>query len=241
MIVDLNGEDGRGRVDKLYRYAQVGLCVNGVTHDVNNFLGAMMAYAELVSLDEGLSEESRRMLNEIVSGATRCSALVNSLTDVARPERGSVSLVNVPNLLNRALILREYAMRTVGIKLERQVAEAGPSIAADLPKLQLAFIYLLFNAQESVLDQKRKVVRVSTRVKDEGIEVCVWDSGPVLDEEARSTLFEPYHTTKAGHHLGCGLAMASVYVAHHGGTLRYDPERGFVMWLPFETPLQGAS
>ena len=238
MQIDFTSKAGQERLQKLYRYAQVGLYVNGVTHDVNNFLGAMMAYAELVSLDENLGEESQRMLNEIVSGAARCSELVNSLTDVARPERQTVSLVDVAALLKRVVMLREYAMRAAGIKVETQIQDAGTSIAADLPKLQLLFLYLLANAQEAVAHEKRKVVRIGSRNCNEGIEVCIWDSGPGVDESARAALFEPYHTMKNGYHLGCGLSNAAGYAALHGGTLGYEPDRGFVLWLPFETALE---
>ena len=36
------------RLSRVYRYAQLGRCVNGVTHELNNHHGAVLAYAELV-------------------------------------------------------------------------------------------------------------------------------------------------------------------------------------------------
>ncbi|MDP1662455.1 MAG: cytochrome c3 family protein [Phycisphaerales bacterium] len=44
--------------------------MNGVTHDINNLLGAAMAYAELAALDPNLSPETTRMMGQIVDGAS---------------------------------------------------------------------------------------------------------------------------------------------------------------------------
>ena len=45
---DPDSEQCKARLVQLHRYAQVGKCVNGVTHDINNLLGAAMAYAESI-------------------------------------------------------------------------------------------------------------------------------------------------------------------------------------------------
>ena len=63
---DLNSEASRARLMQLHRHAQVGGCVSGIAHDINNLLGAAMAYAELAALDEGVSPDTSRMLEQIV-------------------------------------------------------------------------------------------------------------------------------------------------------------------------------
>ncbi|NIA16378.1 MAG: hypothetical protein GWP08_20145, partial [Nitrospiraceae bacterium] len=74
--MDLDSQDFRDRVALLFRYGQVGRCVSSVTHDVNNVLGAIQAYSELLDLDENLSDESRRMTMQIGEGVAKCSALL---------------------------------------------------------------------------------------------------------------------------------------------------------------------
>ena len=79
--IDLNTDAGREKLTLLFRYAQIGRCVNSVTHDVNNYLGAIMAYAELIGLDAQLPDDSQRMIGEIVSAVRKSSDLINNLTD----------------------------------------------------------------------------------------------------------------------------------------------------------------
>ena len=55
------------RLSEQFKHAQVGRCVNSVTHDVNNLLGAIMAYSELLSFDPGISEDGKTMAANIIT------------------------------------------------------------------------------------------------------------------------------------------------------------------------------
>ncbi|MCH7892107.1 MAG: bacillithiol biosynthesis cysteine-adding enzyme BshC, partial [Gemmatimonadetes bacterium] len=94
---------GNDSVIEEFKYGQVGRCVNSVTHDVNNYLGAILAYAELVSLDPGTSEDSKRMLSDIVEAVRKSSGLMSTLTSIARPEKPVTSMVDVVKLVEQAV------------------------------------------------------------------------------------------------------------------------------------------
>lgn len=228
-------EASRARLMDLFRYAEVGRCVNGVTHDVNNFLGVIMAYAELLMLEENLADEARRMLGDIIDGVTKCSRLINGVTTIARKDKASVSMTDVGGVVAITLDLRDYAFRSIQIAQERDIAPGLPSILADMPKLQMAVTYLLLNAQESLeASQAPKRVRVRVYAADGGVAVSVWDSGPIVPEDQRDRVFEPFFTTKTTPHLGLGLTMARHIAEMHDGSVSYSPQEGFVLFLPYE-------
>lgn len=233
---DLDGSD-IATLKTLYRYAQVGRCVSSVTHDVNNLLGAVLAYAELVQLDTNLSEESRRMLGEVMEAARRCSALVNNLTSVARKERNDISLLEPVTLMKHVLDLRRYDLKVGRISLEEHYDERVPSLVAVKARLEQAIIYLLNNAAETVEHAEERRVRVSVRARDGRVDIEIWNSGPVAPESERETIFEPFHSTRGEGHLGLGLHLAREIARFHEGDLRYDAARGFVLELPHKNSL----
>ena len=96
------------RLLQLFRYSQIGQCVNSVTHDVNNLLGAIMAYSELISMDESIAADSKRMLGEVVEAVRKASGLMGNLTDIARKPRQDVRIVAPIQLMNRVIDLRRY-------------------------------------------------------------------------------------------------------------------------------------
>jgi len=238
--LDLRTEASGARLAQLFRYAQVGRCVNGVAHDINNVLGAIMAYTELVALDENLDEESRRMLDEVIKGVTKCSQFVSALTGIARKDKPNISVVDPAQMLEFVLPLRTYDLRKERIQFESEIEPGLPSIAIDVPKVQLALIYLLMNAQEALTDAGTKRVKLRARAADQGVVFEVWNSAPPIPPSLAEQIFEPLVTTKEGHHLGMGLAAVREIAALHDGSIHYDPARGFVMYLPRENGLNAS-
>ncbi|MCP4638950.1 MAG: HAMP domain-containing histidine kinase [bacterium] len=236
-------EDLEDRVRDMYRYSEVGKCVSSVTHDVNNLLGAIMAYAELVGLESGLSTEATRMLQEIIGAVKKSSTLINNLTDVARKQRPDVRIIDLSALVDRALDLRRYDVRIGHMEATLDVEASLPSIPADLPKLQRAFMYIFTNAIEALESTESKEIRVSVRRAPQDadepvqLEVAVWDSGPGVPETDHERIFEPFYCTKGTGHVGLGLTAARATAELHEGTLRYDPDFGFVMRLPVANSL----
>ena len=205
--------------------------MNAVAHDINNYMGGVTAYAELVLRSEGLGTEPRRMLNEIVNSAGRCAGLVSSLTTVARKEKPSTDAVDPIDLLNQALMLRLFELRRDSVKVETKLPEEMGVIAGDTAKLQMAILCLLMNAHEAAVEVERRLVRVGLEEKGEGVEYVVWDSGPEIPEDRREMIFDPLFTTKGPPHVGLGLSVVRACAALHGGHIRYTPERGFVLYL----------
>ncbi len=239
--LDLGSDEGRQRIARLYRYAQIGHCVSSVTHDVNNFLGAIMAYAELIGMDSPLNQESVRMIEEIMGAVRKSSTLVNSLTAIARKERDNISLVDPAQLVEKVVDLRRYDLKAAQIAIDTAYESDMPMLVADQPKLEQALIYVIANAIEELHDRERRMVKIRVRHATEGVEIDIWNSGREIPEELREAIFQPFFTTKKEDHLGLGLAVTRDIMQYHGGDISYDPKRGFVFYLPRETALSSRS
>jgi C4-dicarboxylate-specific signal transduction histidine kinase len=231
---DLHSEESRQRLEQVFRDAQIGQCVNSVAHDVNNYLGAIMAYSELIQLDSEHSDETLRMLDQITSAVRKASKMMRNLTDVARRRSQDIRIMDVSQVAQRSLDLIGYDMRTKRIEIETDFDEAPDALAMDLPRVQQAVMCMLQNAMEAVEGSQEPRVRVSANVSDADSWICIWNSGPCVEEAVRERIFEPFFTTKEAPHLGLGLALVSKIAADHEGEAMYDPERGFVMRLPMK-------
>ncbi len=235
--LDLTTPEAHARLARLYRYAQVGRCVSSVTHDVNNFLGAILAYVELIELDSTLTPESTRMVQEIVNAVRKSSALVNNLTDVSRRERMDLRMTDSAQLMERVLDLRRYDMKVAQVGLKTDYATSLPTLLIDLPKVEQSLIYLVSNAIENVAGMERRQVHVTVTPSGDGVEFVVFDSGEPVPGENREHIFEPFFTTKEAEHVGLGLTIARETARLHDGDLVYEPDRGFVMRLPKQNSL----
>lgn len=233
---DFSTQEGCLRLARLYRYAQVGGCVSSVTHDVNNLLGAILAYTELIGLEGGLSSEANRMLGEIMEAVRRASVLVNNLTDIARRERPDTRIVQPAQLFERVLSLRRYDLKVARVDVSADFDESLPSIAVDLPKIEQALIYVLTNAIEGLEQEADKRIRLGVDAPNGRVEFSIWNAGPAIETDEQVRIFEPFYTTKGGDHLGLGLWIARNAAQANGGDIFYEPARGFVLSLPRKSP-----
>ncbi|MCF6285137.1 MAG: HAMP domain-containing histidine kinase [Candidatus Hydrogenedentes bacterium] len=212
----------------MHRNSEVCSCVSGVTHDVNNLLGAAMAYAELVSFDEGISDDSKKMLSQVVDGITKCSRLISSLTSISRKERPDINLVAPQQLMDEVLVLRDYEFKVRQITVERNFEINTGTLAVDLPKLKMALVFLLVNAQDAVENTAQKRVKVTVGNAGDDVYFDIWDSGPGLNSEQTEAAFDAFQTSWSdGTHMGLGLFSARKIAEFHGGSLTYTQERGF--------------
>ena len=236
------GSDLNEKIVQLFRYAQVGKCVNSVSRDVNNLLGVILAYAELVSVDPNLTPDSRRMVMEIVNAVRKASVLVSTINDVARKERRDIRVVPAVQLAEQALSLVQYSIRTSGVNIDTDFGERRSLLAVDMPKLIMALVYLLLNAFEAAQNDDEKRIRFSVVETSDKVEYVVWNSGSPPDGGVADNMFKPFFSTKGDNHLGLGLFFAREIAGEHDGSLEYVPDQGFVMALPFHNRfLDGAN
>lgn len=218
-------------IHALFRDAQVGRCVNSVTHDVNNYLGAIMAYAELVQLENELDEESTRMMDDIVGAVRKSADLLEVLTVIARPSQRNVNSIDPIALVKKTISLKEFDLRREQVHFELEHPADLGMIMGDEPNLIRALLYLMLNALQHV-DPNDKRIRVGVNGTADGVEIDVWNSGAGVVESDAAHMFDPYFTRCDGAHAGLGLTHARAIARDHGGDVDYDAARGFVMRLP---------
>jgi signal transduction histidine kinase len=105
-------------------------------------------------------------------------------------------------------------------------------------QLEGVWINLLVNASDAI-DHDHGEIRLSSKLVDRAIQVCVEDNGQGISEDKLSHIFEPFYTTKEqGHGTGLGLSICHRVVEQLGGkiTVQSIPDSGlrFIVDLPVE-------
>ncbi|MEK0083028.1 PAS domain S-box protein [Benzoatithermus flavus] len=215
----------------------LGALLAGVAHELNNPLSVVVGYASMLQ-ELAPDEGTRTRAERVHAAAERCARIVKTFLAMARsrpPQRGPVSLGDV---VEAALELSAYGLRTAGIEVVRELAPDLPAVWGDSDQLHQVLTNLIVNAQQALLHRappRRLVVRA--RRRDDRIVVEVEDNGPGMDETVRKRIFEPFFTTKPqGVGTGIGLSVCHGIVAAHGGRITVDSIPGtgtrFTVLLP---------
>ena len=213
------------------------------SHELRTPLANLKAYAETLSLSEGLDVESQKAFcNTINSEATRLARLIDDLLSISSMEVGSLSLARQETDVER--VFREVVkkvdpqMAQKGITFESVFPEKWPMLHLDKDKFSTALVNLLGNAAKYTPNGGRVTLRVKTRtqlkiaVEDTGVGISADELPKVFDKFFRSS--DPRVQEQTGS--GLGLSLTHEVIRMHDGTLTVESELNvgskFIITLP---------
>ncbi len=234
------------------KLAALGELISGITHELNNPLGAIMGYSQLMlkRLEKGggmqLPEKFVRNLQSVSSEAERASKIIKNLLTFARRRQPDKAPVDINEVIESTFDLRSYDLQVNDVHVELQLGQRLPLILADFNQLQQVFLNLINNAVQAMLDKGgERVIAVQTRQERNRLEIRFSDRGPGIPAENIYKIFDPFFTTKeVGRGTGLGLSICLGIVKEHGGTIQVQSPPGagttFVIGLPVGTVEGGA-
>lgn len=223
------------------KLAGIGEFVAGVTHELNNPLTGVIGFAELMQQSE-LAPGQKRHLDFIVKSAKRCQKIVQSLLSFARQHKSERKRVNAQELVEAALEILAYHMRTSNIKVTTRFDTALPKVMGDPHQLQQVFLNIINNARQAIEECRRPgEIEITTAVAGERVQIEIRDNGPGIAEENLKRIFDPFFTTKqVGKGTGLGLSLCYGIIQEHGGTIQVTSKPGegatFAIELPVAPP-----
>ncbi len=202
------------------KMAAVGQLISGVAHELNNPLTAILGYSELLKSEDAVSGRGADYLEKLNKQAQRTHRIVQNLLSFARqhkPERGTVQ---VNQVVDDTVALREYDLKVNHIKIHRDLDPNLPEISADFHQLQQVCLNILNNAVDAVMESGRQgEIWVRTSVLDHKLRIDFTDNGPGVQNPHR--VFDPFYTTKPiGKGTGLGLSICYGIVKEHGGEIQ---------------------
>jgi two-component system NtrC family sensor kinase len=197
----------------------IGNLAGGVAHEINNPLGGILAFSQLMKRDQGRSPSDLESLALIEESALRCKRIVESLLKFSR--RSKVEdrrLFDLSKCVEDAAVLfRAQIKKYPKAKLETKLSAGLPPVYGDPSQLGQVTLNLLQNALQATPNHEGTVV-VETGLRDAHCYFKVSDKGCGIPEENLPRIFEPHFTTKPpGEGTGLGLSIAYRIVEDHGG------------------------
>jgi iron only hydrogenase large subunit-like protein/nitrogen-specific signal transduction histidine kinase len=208
------------------KLAHMGQLSAGIAHELNNPLGVVIMYSNIL-LEESKEEDPvREDLKLIVEQAGRCKKIVAGLLNFARKNQVNHQLVNIKDLVNQSL---ESLIVSDNIKVSISDLTTNPEALLDQEQMTQVLTNLIKNAFDAMPSGGEIRIILEDSLGD--VTITIQDTGTGIKEEDRAKIFEPFFTTKGiGHGTGLGLATAYGIVKMHKGQImaesNNDPAKG---------------
>jgi two-component system NtrC family sensor kinase len=225
------------------RLATIGQLAAGVAHELNEPLGNVLGFAELVLQSEDLPDSLRRDVEKISAASLHAREVVKKLLIFGRQIPTKKTPLDLNQVVEEGLYLLESRCAKEGIELKRVLASRLPPVAADAAQLTQVLVNLVVNAIHAT--SAGGTITVTTRADDDYVYLAVEDTGAGMTEEVQRQVFLPFFTTKdIGEGTGLGLSVVHGIVKAHGGSISVQSEIGkgssFKLKLPRKsTPASG--
>ncbi len=231
-------QDLQQKLIQAAKMSAVGRMLSGVAHELNNPLTVIMGQTELaqrrLTAAGGDPREIKLMETLHVQG-DRCRKIVANLLQFARQETPRLESIRLNDVVEQALQLREYELRTRNIELIREFDPANAVFCADPNKIVQVVLNLLNNAHDAIREAGAfGKIWIRTASDDRQVRLEFLDNGTGLLEPER--VFDHFYTTKeVGQGTGLGLSVCYGIVEEHQGSIRAENwEQGahFTILLP---------
>jgi len=254
----------------------IGGLAAGMAHEINNPLAGVIQNANVLSnrltdmnipaniktaRDVGttmaavrnfmVEREIPRMIESIVTSASRMASIVENMLSFVRKGDASFSPYCLADLMDKSLELaatdynlqKHFDFKTITIN--KNYDENLPMVVCEGGKIQQVFFNILNNGAQAMFEKNSSISKNSEFTlrlyKDNLLNMLcmeIEDNGPGMDEVNSKRIFEPFFTTKpVGVGTGLGLSVAYFIITeNHSGTISVESESGkgttFIIKLP---------
>ena len=231
----------------------IGTLAGGVAHDLNNILGGLVGYPELLLLQLREGSPLRKSVLTIQKSGEKAAAVVQDLLTLARRGVVATEIVNLNDVITDYLKSPEYEKLQSyhhGVHLETHLEKDALNILGSSTHLSKTVMNLVSNAAEAMPEGGKLTVSTENRYLDRPIKgyddvregdyvvLTISDTGTGIASNDLEKIFEPFYTKKKMGRSGTGLGMAVVWgtVKDHNGYIDVQSTEGkgttFTLYFP---------
>jgi len=259
--VEAEKQDLAASLKRAEKMEAIGLLAGSVAHDLNNLLGSLVGYPDLLLLDLPEDSPLRKPLVAIRESGLRSAAMVQDLLSMARRGITSTRVLDLNKVVSSMVKSPEFSglkAQHRGVRIAANLAPFLLHIHGSADHLARAILNLVLNAMEAIEGEGQVVIsteniyvdtpsgRYELLAEGEYVALTVEDTGRGIQDEDLDRIFEPFYTKKVMGRSGTGLGMAIVWgtVKDHNGFIDVRSELGrgttFTLLLPATREQPGA-
>jgi len=202
------------------KLASLGTLAAGFAHEVNNPLGVILGFCDLLLRKTDTGSQAYDDLKTIERQGLHCKQVVENLLSFARLGEGGSEYANVNQCIEDIVKVVRHTLEMHRIELSLLLSENLPLAVGDSRQLQQVFLNLINNATAAMPSGGKLKMSTALERSTRKVVIRIEDDGIGIKPEHLDHIFEPFFTTKPeGEGTGLGLFVSYGIIAKYGGTI----------------------
>jgi signal transduction histidine kinase len=208
------------RMLEMEKFAATGKLAGTIAHEINNPMEAIKNAIYL--LKTRLDTESQPIYEALKSETERVTRIVRQMLGLYR-NAGQLGNFDLNGIVEDTLALFSRPLEKSGITVDKQLNQI-PSMKGSADQFRQLLSNLVVNSQDSMAAGGRLTIKTrytkSTRGTYGQISILVADTGMGIPPEIRTTMFDPFVSTKGEKGTGLGLWIVKGILESHSGRIQ---------------------
>ncbi len=216
------------------RLSAIGKLAAGIAHEINNPLGVIQCYTDLVK-DAVKDLDIINDLGVISKHTKAVQKVIQDLLNLSRPKEIISGRCNINKVVIDILEIFKAQGASKNIQISLKTRANLPDIKCDAAILEQILTNLWLNAFDA-LQNMEGIITIHTRLQEHAamVELCVEDNGIGIPEDVIPQIFDPFYTTKdVGKGTGLGLCVVYGFVNELGGEIDVKSDETTRFYISF--------
>jgi PAS domain S-box-containing protein len=202
------------------KMASMGTLAAGVAHELNNPLGVVLGYTDLLLEKTAKESQDYEDLKIIERHSLHCKEVVENLLSFARQGEGESQYCDIYEAIHEIVGVVKHSLDMNNVALRLDLASGLPKVKGDARQMQQVFLNLINNAAAAMNGGGVLEIQASLDKGLDRVRIRVRDNGDGIIEEHIENIFDPFFTTKSeGEGTGLGLFVSHGIVTKYEGTI----------------------
>lgn len=196
--------------------AAIGEVAAGISHEINNPLGVIFGYAEMLYKDKKIPKSQKSILKEILIQAGRCRNLIADILEFARQPQIRILNIDLSFLIKETIDMFKYQKKFRRVIFNFSSYSKKVMIKADPVKMKQVLVNIINNAAEAMKFSGQIEIKLTKQANY--VIISIKDTGPGIPEKDLQNIFKPFFSTKPKG-VGLGLPICKNIIERHKGEI----------------------
>jgi two-component system, NtrC family, sensor kinase len=205
------------------KLAALGTLAAGVAHEINNPLGVILGFCDLLLRKQPSGSQAHEDLKIIERQGLHCKDIVENLLSFARYNKVSEEFTDLNKCLEEIIKVARHSIELQEVSVNTDIGRRMPPVRGDSRQLQQVFLNLMNNAVGAMPRGGVLTIGASFEKTSRRVVVKISDTGSGISESDLDHIYEPFFTTKPeGEGTGLGLFVSYGIINSFGGSIHCE-------------------